>query len=285
MPTAPASSEPVAARLLVAIVALAFAVAGCASDDSPPAVLTADTLVAAEMDTPVLAVEVLETVPHRPDAFTQGLVLDGDRMFESTGRRGRSELAELDPATGEVRRRVPLGDEYYGEGLALVGDRLVQLTWQENTAFVWDADTFEPLGRHTYDGEGWGLCHDGERLVMSDGSATLTFRDPDTFERTGEVSVSLDGEPVRQLNELACVQDRVYANVWMTERIVRIDPATGDVDAVIDAAPLLDLLDPAPTHEQAVLNGITHDPRDDTFWLTGKLWPQMFRVRLAPSEG
>lgn len=219
-------------------------------------------------------VNVLATIPHDTAAFTQGLEFDGGRLFESTGRYGASELREINPATGSVLRRMPLGDAYFGEGLTVVGDSIIVLTWRENTALVYDRDSFRLTGSHSYDGEGWGLCHDGSRLVMSDGSDVLTFRDPETFAVTGTVAVTLDDEPVSRLNELECRGNRVYANVWLTETIVEINPATGKVTAEIDAGGL---------HEgaggDAVLNGIAWDEANNAFLITGKLWPEMFRVR------
>jgi glutaminyl-peptide cyclotransferase len=181
--------------------------------------------------------------------------------------------------TGEVLRAAePPGTEYT-EGLALVEDRLIQLTWKDGVAFVWDADTFAPIGQFEYEGEGWGLCYDGSRLVMSDGSDALTFRDPATFEVTGTVIVTEDGRPVIKLNELECVDGSVWANVWETDRIVRIDPATGDVTGGLDATGLI-TPDPSLVDPGAVLNGIAYDERTGTFLLTGKLWPSMFEVRL-----
>ncbi len=222
-------------------------------------------------------VEVVASYPHDRTAFTQGLLLDGDRLFESTGLVGESSLREVDLATGEVLRRRAIGEGYFAEGLALVGNRLIQLTWQSGVALVHDRDSFEPLGRFAYQGEGWGLCSDGRRLVMSDGSARLTFRDPVTFDATGSVTVTDgDGTPVTRLNELECVGDAVYANVWMTDRIARIDPASGRVTAWIDAAALR----PPNAGPQDVLNGIAFDERDGTFLVTGKRWPTLYRVRL-----
>ena len=227
-------------------------------------------------------VEVLRVLPHRTDAFTQGLVFDDGELFESTGLVGSSSLARIDLADGSVDAEIAVDPDVFAEGLALFDGRLVQLTWKDEVAFVWDAESFDLVDRFDYDGEGWGLCHDGSRLVMSDGSPDLTFRDPDTFEETGSVRVRRGDDPVEELNELECVGDRVYANVWHTDTIVEIDPSDGSVTAVVDASPLRSRLDPPPTDAQAVLNGIAHDPRSGTFWLTGKLWPQLFEVRIEP---
>jgi glutaminyl-peptide cyclotransferase len=267
----------------VAALGLVVLAAGCSSEEAgaPPA-LTATSIDAEETGTPVQTVEVLTTIPHRPSAWTQGLVWAGDgRLYESTGLLGQSTLATIDLATGDAGDITAVDPALYAEGLALVGDELIQLTWQDGVAPIYDAATFERTGEFTYDGEGWGLCHDGDRLVMSDGSADLTFRDPATFDETGSVTVTLDGDEVGELNELECVGDRVYANVWHTDTILEIDAASGEVLTVVDASALAAQLDPPAAGTEAVLNGIAHDPHTDTFWLTGKLWPQMFQVRFV----
>ncbi len=223
---------------------------------------------------------VMRALPHDPGAFTQGLVLRDGVFYESTGLYGESTVRIVDPGTGRVVRSRSLGEEFFGEGLELVGDRLIQLTWKEGTAFVWDAETLAPLGTFSYDGEGWGLCAQEDRLVMSDGSSRLTFRDPATFEPVGRVEVLRAGEPVEWINELECVEGLVYANVWQTEEIVIIDPGTGKVVGQIDASSLLDRL--GSTDGIDVLNGIAYDSGDRSFYLTGKLWPEIFQVRLTP---
>jgi glutaminyl-peptide cyclotransferase len=221
-------------------------------------------------------VRVVESYEHDDDAFTQGLVWAGDnQLFESTGRRGSSSLRRVEVASGDVLEQHDLDDQYFAEGLAQVDDRLIQLTWQENVAFVYDADSFEEIGRFDYTGEGWGLCYDGDRLVMSDGTATLTFRDEDTFESTGDVVVRRSGQPVARLNELECVGDRVYANVLGSDRIVEIDLETGEVTAEIDASAIHPKEANSPSD---VLNGIAYDPDDEVFYLTGKNWPTMYAV-------
>jgi glutaminyl-peptide cyclotransferase len=231
-----------------------------------------------------LRYEVVSRRPHDPEAWTQGLVLTDDgRLFESTGLVGRSSLREVDPTTGAVLRLTEPPGSVFGEGLAQVGDRLVQLTWRSGTAFVWDLETFELLGAHAYDGEGWGLCHDGERLVMSDGSARLTFRDPASFTVLGRVVVTLDGEPLDRLNELECDAGLVWANVWATDTIVRIDPSSGRVDGVLEAR---GLIVPHPTARDpgAVLNGIAADVAAGTWLLTGKRWPELIEVRILDAD-
>lgn len=225
-------------------------------------------------------VEVVRSFPHDPGAFTQGLqLLDDGRVVESTGMRGESSLREVTLENGEVVRERALAPQYFAEGVAVIDGRVVQLTWQENTAFVYDLETFEEIASWSYDGEGWGLCHDGDRFVMSDGTDLLTFRDTETFEVTGTVQVSRQGEPVRHLNELECVGGRVYANIWRTDLIVEIDPQSGAVLADIDAS---GLLSEDQARDADVLNGIAHDPRTGNFLLTGKYWPQLFEVRFVP---
>jgi glutaminyl-peptide cyclotransferase len=226
--------------------------------------------------------EVVATLPHEPDAFTQGLLLHEDYLYESTGLYGRSSLRKVNPKTGEVVQRLALDPAYFGEGLERVGNRLVQLTWKEGLALVYDLDTLSLVQAHQYGGEGWGLCFDGEALWMSDGSATLYRRDPVDFSLQARMTVMRADWPQDRLNDLACVGDYIYANVWKEHRIVRIDKRSGRVDADIDATPLL-ALSGRPADPEAVLNGIAHDPMRDEFYLTGKFWPSMFRVRFVPA--
>lgn len=226
--------------------------------------------------------EVVRRLPHDTDAFLQGLVFDPEgRLWVSTGLYGRSEIRELDPETGAVLRAVDLPESAFGEGLAVgAAGELIQLTWQEGIAYRWDRATLAPLPPFAYDGAGWGLCSDGTRLVMSDGSDRLTFRDPVTFAPTGSVAVTRDGAPVALLNELECADGAIWANVWQTEEIVRIDPATGSVTGVLHLDGLLEP-DPAAKDRTAVLNGIARIPGRDTWLLGGKLWPALLEVRIS----
>lgn len=239
----------------------------------PPA--AASSPAAAAKPPERLKVKVLATRHHDPQAYTQGLLWHAGKLYESTGLYGRSSLREVDPQTGEVLRLVTVPARYFAEGLALAGGRLIQLTWQEGTAFVYGLAKFDQQGDFGYSGEGWGLCDDGRRLIMSDGSDRLTFRDPVTFAQQGGVNVSEDGKPVLNVNELECVDGVVYANVWQTDRILRIDPATGRVTGAIDAAGLLSEAEKAKAD---VLNGIAWRPDTKTFYITGKNWPKMFEV-------
>lgn len=225
-----------------------------------------------------LHAEILEALPHDPNAFTQGFEISDGILYESTGRVGTSTLSAVELRTGREIARAELPPPFFGEGITVAGERVWQLTWQHGVAVERDRDTLAERRRVRYAGEGWGLCHqDGrERLVMSDGSATLTFRDPETFAVTGQVAVSSAGGEVDELNELECVGDTVYANVWRTDTILRIDPDRGVVTAEIDAS---GLLRPEQRAGTDVLNGIAAVPGTDEFLLTGKLWPTTFRVR------
>lgn len=261
--------------MLLALAAATLLAGGCAT--------------AAPVATPTgpvqpLRVEVLATMPHDEQLFTQGLEISGGTLYEGTGLAGESVLraTALRPGTrpGRVLAQVALPEPLFGEGISVVGDRVWQLTWTSGVAIERFRDTLAERRRVRYEGEGWGLCHDGRRFVMSDGSARLTFRDPATFARTGSVRVHHDGQPVTELNELECVGEMVWANVWHTERIVRIDPDSGAVTAVVDAS---GLLDPAQRGRAGVLNGIAAVPGTDQFLVTGKNWPSMFRVRFVPA--
>jgi glutamine cyclotransferase len=226
-----------------------------------------------------LVVQVVRSYPHDRDAFTQGLLYFDGWLYESTGLPGRSTLRRVELETGRVEQQVRLEGSLFGEGLERVGDRLLQLTWQDGRALVWDLRTLRKLREHAYAGEGWGLCFDGKRLVMSDGSDRLTFRDAQSFGRLGEIAVTRLGRPVPQLNELECAQGHVYANVWQRNEIVRVDPASGRVTATIDASGLLTSRERLGTD---VLNGIAYLPERGTFLLTGKLWPRLFEVKFVP---
>jgi glutaminyl-peptide cyclotransferase len=224
-----------------------------------------------------LRVRVVARYPHQRDAFTQGLIYDDGVVYESTGREGESSLRLVELETGEVLRRRDNDPSVFAEGLAAVGDRLYQLTWQDGRALVFRRRDFAPVREHAYEGEGWGLCHDGASLVMSDGSDRLVFRDPETFEARRAVRVTLEGRPLARLNELECADGAVWANVWQDDAIVRVDPLDGRVTAVVDASGLL-----APDERPGtdVLNGIAWMPETGRFLLTGKYWPWMFEVDL-----
>ena len=232
---------------------------------------------------PTIDWQVVSRRPHDVLAWTQGLQLDAEgRLFESTGLLGRSSLREVEPQSGEVLRQVALAEDLFGEGLALVDDRLIQLTWTSGRAIAWDAATFEPIDGFEYTGEGWGLCFDGQRLVMSDGSATLTFRDPGSFEIIGRMEIEPLGAVRLRLNELECVDGQVWANLYPSDRIARIDPRAGRVTGLLDLSALVD--EQHQAGDANILNGIAYDATSDTYLVTGKLWSEIYEIRLLDGE-
>ena len=231
-----------------------------------------------------LVPEVISVRDHDPAAFTQGFLLYEGSIYESTGRYGESTLREVNPDTGEVIRQIPIPEEYFAEGLERVGDKLIQLTWTAGEAFVYDINTFEQIGTFNYTGEGWGLCTDGRYLYMSDGSPFIDVRDTETFELVFSGLVTAQGSIVERINELECVGDYIYANVWQTNYIIKIDKMNGVVVAIIDATNLITPEERSALDAQEVLNGIAYNPATDTFLLTGKHWPKMYEVRFVPQE-
>lgn len=229
---------------------------------------------------PVQAVEQVRSYPHDSTAFTQGLVWRNGTLYESTGRYGQSSLREVALETGEVLKKTPLAPQYFAEGIAAVGDSIYQLTWREGVMFIYDRRTLRPAGQVQYSGEGWGLTSDGQSLVISDGSSYLTFLDAKTLNPLRTVAVTDGGTPVHDLNELEWVKGEVWANVWHTTRIARIDPQTGRVKGWLELAPIA----PSRSDPEAVLNGIAYDPQSNRLLVTGKLWPALFEIRI-PSLG
>jgi len=234
--------------------------------------------LAVENAAPVYTFRVVNSYPHDPDAFTQGLIYRDGFLIESTGRKGQSTLRKVKLETGEVVQQVRLDPRYFAEGLASVGRRLIQLTWQSNVAFVYDTATFNMERTFSYPGEGWGLTDDGTRLIMSDGSDTLRLLDPATFRERARISVRDGPAVVRNLNELEFVNGEVYANIWHTNRIARIAPDSGRVTGWIDLTGLLSTV--YQLEPEAVLNGIAYDARGDRLFVTGKLWPKLFEIEV-----
>lgn len=235
---------------------------------------------------PVFVPEVIHEIPHGTDEYTQGLVWHEGALYQSAGQYGESRLMELDPITGETLREVNLPQQFFAEGLALVDNRLIQITWREGYAFFYNVETFDLLGAYFYTGDGWGLCYDETREViwMSDGSNYVFQRDPITFEVVETLPVTLNDQPLAALNELECVGNEIYANVYQTNQIVTIDMDSGAVTSVIDATGLLTPEQQAqlqPTSQ--VLNGIAYMPETDTFLITGKDWMSMFEVTFVPA--
>ncbi len=228
-----------------------------------------------------LQAQVLSRYPCDPELFIQGLESVDSRLIVSSGLYGRSLIGELDLSSGKLINTRALDDDLFAEGLTAAGSGIWQITWREGTALLRDRQSLRELRRVAYDGEGWGLCHDGRQLYMSDGSASLTIRDPDTFEALGRLDVRWQGRTAFRLNELEYVEGFIYANIWLEDTILKIDPANGGAVKAYDLSALraLALADAAMPDPDAVLNGIAH-VRKDEFYIGGKRWPQLFLVRL-----
>jgi glutaminyl-peptide cyclotransferase len=251
------------------------------------AVMLAPMAVTAQEASPVPAnsstfgYRVIAEYPHDRRAFTQGLVYVDGVLYEGTGLNGQSTLRRVDLETGEVQQAVGLSEEYFGEGIAVLGDRIYQLTWKNGVCVVFDRETFELQEVFTYETEGWGLTTDGERLIMSDGTNRLFIRDPETFAELDTIDVYDGVRAIWNLNELEVVDGEIWANVWQTDRIARIDPETGQVTGWIDLTGLLSEKD-RERHPVDVLNGISYDPETGRLFVTGKLWPKLFEIEVVP---
>jgi glutamine cyclotransferase len=256
----------------VFIILLALILLGC-STAPRNAVITFGAAKA-----PIYRVKILRAYPHDPKAFTQGLVFHEGYLYESTGLWGRSSVRKVDLETGKVLHIHTLDHRFYGEGLTLWQGRLIQLTWKEQTGFVYDLLSFRLIHDFSYSTEGWGLTHDGERLIMTNGTPILHFFDPTTFQPIGQLLVSEEAHPVQYLNELEYVKGEVLANVWASNRIARISPQSGRVVGWIDLTSLVSSMSPQPAE---VLNGIAYDQIGDRLFVTGKNWPKLFQIEVA----
>jgi glutamine cyclotransferase len=268
-----ARRPPSRAVVVVAILLTAGALAGEAANPAPAGSAGQSTDIARQ-----LRWEVVGSSPHDPRAFLQGLVWYDGGFFESTGLLGQSTLRRVEWPTGRVLRRVDLPPDVFGEGLARVGDRLVQLTWRSGRGFVYDLATLRLLREFRYEGEGWGLAYDGASLILSDGTDVLTYLDPERFRPTRKLAVTWDGQPLHRLNELEVIEGAVWANVWHTDVVVQIDPASGRVTSFLDLTGLRP--SSARRQQEAVLNGIAYDPATRRLFVGGKFWPLIFEIRV-----
>ena len=242
---------------------------------------SAASVFAATGAIPVESYRIVHVYPHDANAFTQGLVFVNGMLYESTGQRGQSSLRMVDLASGRVLQKHDLAAKYFGEGLTDWQSHLIQLTWQSHLGFVYDTFSFQTIRTFTYPWEGWGLTHDSRHLILSDGTSVLHLIDPSTFKPAGKIQVTAAGQPVMNLNELEYIHGEIYANIWETNRIARISPATGKVIGWID----LSGLRPPSTqqNDNAVLNGIAYDNEHDRLYVTGKLWPNLYEIKLIPA--
>ena len=259
------------------LLALSGAIFACSCSNSPESQTPTSSDVI-----PVYTYKIVNTYPHDRNAFTQGLIFEDGVLYEGTGLRGRSTLRRVELQTGDILQIHELPAQFFGEGVTIYENKVIQLTWLSNVGFIYDKDSFELLQEFSYPTEGWGITHDGRRLIMSDGTSILHFLDLETFEEIGQIEVSDNDGPVTRLNELEYIQGEIYANVWQTNRIARIAPQTGQVIGWIE---LKGLLSPEDRDEPVdVLNGIAYDTKNDRMFVTGKLWPKLFEIELISPE-
>jgi glutamine cyclotransferase len=225
---------------------------------------------------------VIHVYPHDPQAYTQGLIYIDGHLYESTGLNGRSSVRMIDLESGQVLKERDVPEKYFAEGLTNWGSNLVQLTWQSHIGFVYDRATFRLLRSFQYPWEGWGLAQDGKYLILSDGTPTLRFLDPNTFQEVRRITVTDHGEPVKQLNELEYIHGEIYSNVWYSNKIARISPQTGKVLGWIDLSGIISAIE--LRSDDAVLNGIAYDAQHDRLFVTGKLWPRLFEIKVVPER-
>ncbi|HET9098929.1 MAG TPA: glutaminyl-peptide cyclotransferase [Acidobacteriaceae bacterium] len=239
-------------------------------------------LFAAARAIPIESYRIVHVYPHDATAFTQGLVFVNGMLYESTGLRGQSSLRMVDLASGRVLQKHDLAGKYFGEGVTNWQNHLIQLTWQSHLGFVYDTFSFRTLRTFIFPWEGWGLTHDSRHLILSDGTSVLHLLDPSTFKPVGKIQVTADGQPVMNLNELEYIHGEIYANIWETNRIARISPVTGKVIEWIDLSGLRP--QSVQQNDNAVLNGIAYDSQHDRLYVTGKLWPNLYWIKLIPAS-
>lgn len=264
------------------LLATALLLGGCSSNGASPAsTATATPILTQAPGTSVtqLSWSVAGTFPHATDAFTEGLLWHDGALYESTGMEGKSTLRKVDLQTGQVLKNVNLPPQIFGEGLALAGNKLYQLSWQNKVGYVYDFASFKKLANFSYNNEGWGLTYDGKSLIQSDGTAALTFRNPANFAALRRVTVTQDGVPLKNINELEWIEGKIWANVWQTDDIVIINPQTGVVESRLDMSGLLTAAE--RTGGEDVLNGIAYDAQNKRIYVTGKYWPKLFWIRIG----
>jgi glutamine cyclotransferase len=249
---------------------------------TPLSLTTSAESAKAVSSVPVYNFKILNIYPHDQNAFTQGLFFEEGFLYEGTGLNGQSALRKIKLRTGDVLKIHKLPQEFFGEGIVLYNDKIIQLTWKSHVGFVYDKNSFKLLGTFFYPTEGWGITYDGKQLIMSDGTANLYFLNPDTLKVTGRIEVRDQNIPVTKLNELEYVRGEIFANVWLTNRIARIDPQSGRVTGWID----LEGLSPfkKSDNEMKALNGIAYDSNNHRLFVTGKLWPELYEIKLIPAK-
>ncbi len=262
------------------LLGLSTALAICCSSNMTPAPSTTLPSASNTSISNTYTYRIVNSYPHDPDSFTQGLQYEDGILYEGTGQEGSSKLRKVTLETGQIMQEYKLPSSYFGEGITIWDDRIIQLTWQARMGFVYDKESFRLLRRFNYPTEGWGITHDNVRLIMSDGTSALYFLDPETLQTIGQIEVHDENGPILEINELEYIQGYVYANIWKTNTIAIIDPETGKVVSTIDLSGLLSFCDINQPID--VLNGIAYDAENDRLFVTGKLWPKLFEIELIP---
>lgn len=261
------------------LLAFAFISQSCKKEAEPPKPNSPQNTTP---PAPVYSYETVNTWPHDPGAFTQGLQFYNGELYESTGLNGRSSLRRVELKTGKVLQKIDIENQYFAEGMTILGDKIYQLTYQTHIGFIYDLKSFAKLGSWHYEGEGWGLTTDGRELIMTNGSNKINFLDPNTLSITRTLEVFDEGMPVENLNELEYIKGEIYANIWYTDSVIRIDPATGKVNGWINLSGLL--MPQERTEKVDVLNGIAYDEKGDRIFVTGKLWPKLFEIKIKKND-
>jgi glutaminyl-peptide cyclotransferase len=286
MKTAPvaaprAPQKPRSAKWLALVTLGALIGAGLALNRAPQTTTTPPA-TSQTAQAPVAALQLgwktVASYPHDSNAFTQGLVWHDGGFYEGTGLEGKSQLRRVAFPSGRVEKKIDLPGNLFGEGIALVGDKIFQITWQSKIGFIYERDTLKPLRQFSYENEGWGLTYDGQFLIQSDGTSTLIYRDAQSFQTVRQMPVTMNGQPLSRLNELEWIEGEIWANVWQTDTIVRIDPATGRVKSYLDLTGLLPRR--LRTGKEDVMNGIAYDSETKRLFVTGKLWPRLFEIKV-----
>jgi glutamine cyclotransferase len=262
---------------------LVVGISSCTGPIITPTVTTTPVVTTTPTPTKIVGISnysytIVQKLPHDTSAFTEGLTFKDGKLYESNGQNGLSDLRIIDLDTGAVKNKVNLGNEYFGEGMTILNGKIFQLTWTNNKGFIYDADSLKPLGEFQYTGEGWGLTNDGRFLIMSNGSNAITYLNPETFQIQKVIYVYDKGVPVYSINELEYVNGEIYANIWHSDKVAQIDPELGEITGWIDLTGLRSK--EAEQNQEAVLNGIAYDPVSDRLFVTGKLWPTVFEIKL-----
>lgn len=268
---------------LVVLLSLLISCRSASTPSAPPATATpANSSAATDARVQHWTYEIVNTWPHDNSAYTQGLIYQDNSLYESTGLNGQSTLRQVDLETGKVLKRIRVSEEYFAEGMTLLKGRIFQLTWKHEKGFIYDPASFGKIGEFAYEGEGWGLTHDGKSLILSDGTNHIRFLDPDTFAVERAIDVVYNGRRVMDINELEYIRGEIYANIWQDDEIIRIDPKDGRILGIIDMTGLL----PGKRADEAddVLNGIAYDEKGGRIFVTGKRWPKLFEVRFKEKK-